>query len=285
MAAKWFRPETTTKSAAILAQARPDLLHESPSERAERMVYGEADRREDRLRALDREVYGNIPFRPAIDPLSRALGRESDLTELSENQRGKQIRDLLRRKVEARMNEECSFRPKINELSRQLVQPGLLDEDQEFLRRYDSEFRTRGWAEESAFEAMERLQEDAEVPRPPTTRINMQEPEKMARDIRLCLLEKEERRRAELVVREIEELRECTFHPRVPTYVPENPAVAAPIVIKGLGRHLELKHLSARQKQEAAQREKEVFSVQNVDKFRRAEDGSTIVQVSGLCVL
>jgi len=54
---------------------------------------------------------------------------------------------------------------------------------------------------------------------------------------------------------------------------------AEPIVIKGLGRYLELKQMSLKQKAEAMRREKEAFQVKNVDKYRRIEDGSTIVEV------
>lgn len=130
-------------------------------------------------------------------------------------------------------------------------------------------------------------------------RINMKEPEKMANDIRIHLIEKEEKRRSELIAQEINELRECTFHPNISSnssnkhihHLYDNtsidslspPSIAQqqqPIVIRGLGRYLELKQLSIKQKEDAIEREKEVFNVRNVDKYRRAEDGSTIVQVS-----
>ena len=277
LAATWFRPETTTKSVAILTHARPQQLVESPAERIERMTNEEVDSRQRRQKQLEHDVYGGLSFRPAIDPISRALGRDTDLDELSENRRGKQKLETIRRQVETNLRQECSFRPQINELSRMLLAADPAD--LEFAARYNAEFVSRGWAE-SAFEQLERLQEHPLPPKHITSRINMQDPEKMARDIRWCQQDKEERRRADMLVREVEELRECTFQPQIPSYNPDDNN--HPVVIRGLGRHLELKQLSSRQKAEAAQREKEVFTVVNVDKYRRAEVGSTIVQVNHL---
>ena len=109
-------------------------------------------------------------------------------------------------------------------------------------------------------------------------RINMKNPDKTARDIRLGLLQKEERRHAQLVAKEVEELKECTFQPTVKAYVPTRYNESKPVIIRGLGRHLELQHLSVKQREEASQREIDAFTVKNVDKYRRPEDGSTIVK-------
>ena len=111
----------------------------------------------------------------------------------------------------------------------------------------------------------------------------MAEPEKMQRDIRMHALHKEEKRRSELIAREIQDLRECTFHPDIDSSLASLERQKhdnSPVVVRGLGRFLELKHLTARQKEDALQREREVFSVRNIDQYRRAEDGSTVVQVS-----
>ena len=51
------------------------------------------------------------------------------------------------------------------------------------------------------------------------------------------------------------------------------------IVIRGLNRHLELRRMAEQLKLEKEQREREAFSVRGVDKYRRPEDASTIVQV------
>lgn len=176
--------------------------------------------------------------------------------------------------------QECTFRPKINELSRQLTDPSAEDA---FLANYAREYAHMGYAEsgcplDASLDALIRMN----LHRARSGRINMQEPEKMARDIRAHLLEKEEKRRSELMAKEIEELRDCTFQPSLEqsqVSLERQRRDASPVVIRGLGRYLELKHMSAKQREDAAEREKEVFSVRNVDKFRRPEDGSTVVQV------
>lgn len=48
--------------------------------------------------------------------------------------------------------------------------------------------------------------------------------------------------------------------------------------MRGLGRHLELRHLSIKQREEREEREREVFSVKGVDRLRRQEDGGTILR-------
>jgi hypothetical protein len=155
--------------------------------------------------------------------------------------------------------------------------------EEEFLRSYAEEYAHIGWAEGNCplnVSIEQGIREHAK--RAQNGRINMQEPEVMARDIRLHLRKKEEQRLTELKVREFEELRDCTFQPSIEhslSSLDRQRRDTSPVVIRGLGRHLELRHLSAKQKEDALQREKEVFSVKNVDKYRRAEDGSTLVQV------
>eukprot|EP01035_Chromulina_nebulosa_P017074 gene17074-22586_t len=51
-----------------------------------------------------------------------------------------------------------------------------------------------------------------------------------------------------------------------------------PVVVKGLGRHLELQSQSFRLKQLAKQREDEVFNVRNVNRYRDPMNNSTIIE-------
>jgi len=108
--------------------------------------------------------------------------------------------------------------------------------------------------------------------------IDLKHPEKMSRDIRIKQRQKEEKIRAELAAREIEELAECTFQPQIPVYSPP-PVVIEPVVIRGISRHLELKSRKEKLLYDKAQREKQAFNVRNAHKFRKTEDGSTIVEV------
>ena len=108
--------------------------------------------------------------------------------------------------------------------------------------------------------------------------IDLKHPEKMSRNIRIKQRQKEEKIRVELAAREIEELAECTFQPQIPVYSPP-PVVIEPVVIRGISRHLELKSRKEKLLYDKAQREKQAFNVRNAHKFRKTEDGSTIVEV------
>ena len=57
--------------------------------------------------------------------------------------------------------------------------------------------------------------------------------------------------------KEYEELKECTFTPAIKRAVPKQ--ASGPIVVRGLGRHLELKELAQRQSEEKAERERKAF--------------------------
>jgi hypothetical protein len=71
--------------------------------------------------------------------------------------------------------------------------------------------------------------------------LNINEPEKMIQKIRYNLLEKEEKRRNELIARELKELKECTFQPNIngssnnnnSSMYFENKNNEQPIVVKG----------------------------------------------------
>ena len=133
---------------------------------------------------------------------------------------------------------------------------------------------------------------------PPRAFINISEPDKMSAAFRQRELEKEEKRRSALIEREIAELKECTFHPRIPPAPPSsssslsnynyNPdttvsppvAPAAPVIVRGLGRHLELQMMSQQKKREEADRQRLAFSVniKNIEKLKNSEDGTTIAK-------
>jgi hypothetical protein len=357
-----------------------------PQERADRLSNGDALAIQERRKAKEEEVYGGLTFAPAIDPVSKALGRSPNLKELVENKRGQRARELARQAVKRVEDEELTFKPALTKY------PARYDRDEYVQLRgggersadaacgggvrgsldsaatggdtdadaYAAETTPVSWADcglagahaassssasssssssssakatsraprnvWAALHSDERDSEDESLEPisyqykathgpPPGKKgvaaaparvpgyqrkctVHMQHPERMARDIRQQLLEKEERRRAELVAREIEEMRQCTFKPSIPAYQPPSPQPsitasiyyettgqppsdgpdAPPVVIRGLSRHLELQHLSAKQREDAERRERDAFTVKNVDKFRRAADGSTIVQ-------
>lgn len=276
-AAKLFRPQVCPGSESILSDARPEILLEGPQERAHRMSGVEKRRMDARRQEIEQEVYNenDYSFVPNIDKVSRALGRASSIEELHENRRGERARMNAVRKAEDSIAAECSFRPKIN---RKYPSPKSAT-SAETAATWSScpveeeEGRARvQWLGDRPNAASVNLPEAKHG-----MRINLREPEKMARDIRLHLAEKEENRREILAEREILELQDCTFRPKVPKHKPST--YNGPVVVRGIARHLELQNLSEKKRKEKAQREKDAFRVKGADKFRRTGDGNTVVEV------
>jgi hypothetical protein len=230
----------------------------------------DAQEAEEKRKESEKKVYGGLTFIPEIDPVSKALGHKNDLKELYENNRGKYIKEMARKKVEEVVGKEYTYKPAINQY------PYNNNEKEKRMReKYEADHKVFGWAECSMKDLEDEVERSSlEFPRS-SININLKEPERMARDIKIYMLEREERRKSELVAREIEELRECTFQPNVKEYNPINKT--EPVIIRGLSRHLELKNLHAKQKEETLKREKEVFMVKNVDSYR-GPDNSTILQ-------
>ena len=277
---KWFKPQVASKTDEIIAMHRPELLNESSGQRDTRLSHEDSLAREKRRKEIEQIVYGGITFAPTIDPLSRALGRESDLNELYENTRGKRVKDLARKKLEDERSKHCSFKPKIVEY-RSVGHSASSGDEYNFSWTTDCPVEEWGRNARAASKASAsnnpRTDRDQDNEGYIRSTINLKQPEKMAREIRRQLQDREEYRQGELAAREIEELAPCTFHPQIPTYIP--PHLDEPVVVRGIGRHLELKHLKEKLRTDKAAREEEVFKVRHSERFRKAENGATIIEV------
>jgi hypothetical protein len=284
-AANLFKPQIHSTTENILRDARPELLLEGPEERARRMSEDEQKRIKARKHQLEKSIYNSeeYTFAPAIDSVSKALGRDSSIDELYENRRGQRIKMNLIRKANEDIAKECSFTPQTNHKR----------------DAYAADVSLVGARAVPVWESCHGAQEDElarrqllrmapnDASRRPSSasgvRINLREPERMARDIKYYLAEKEEKRREILAAREINELSECTFEPAVPEFKPT--VFKAPVVVRGIARHLELKNLSDKLRKEKADREKNAFKVKNIEKIKRTGDGNTIVEVNFTSVL
>lgn len=273
-----FRPCLYSSSESILSDARPEMLLEGPAERANRMSDLEKRRIESHRREIELAVYNDrdYSFTPNIDKVSRELGRVSSLDELHENSKGKRVKSDAVQKAEEAFSEECSFRPKINS-SYPVTAPRAKSEHTD---SWDScpavsedETSKVKWLGDS--HADKNVVGIGHVP----MRINMREPEKMAQDIRLRLAEKEEKRREALAEREMLELKECTFRPKVQKHKPS--IYSSPVVVRGIARHLELQNLSEQKRKEKLQQAEAAFQVKNTRKFKKTGDGNTVIEVRG----
>lgn len=262
---RWFQPDIAEKSRQLMQERRPA---ETEEQRLERLSKHEAATRTQKIKNKENEIYGNITFVPQIDEVSRVLGRKSSIDELVCNRRGQSVKQKAKQKVDEYQGQICSFKPDISASQKSY--------QKEFGKR-QSNFPSMDW--NCPVAELEMSHSYASPPRTAghVSYINFREPEKMAREIRLTQQEKEERRRAELIAQEMKELEECTFQPKVHT---KPPASAEPVVVRGIGRHLELQNMSIKQKEDLLRRQKEAFRVKNVEKYRREADGITVVEVT-----
>jgi hypothetical protein len=278
-----FKPQVQKSTNELLSHARPELLLEGPEERAQRMYDTEQRRILAHREDLENTIYNpnDYSFVPKIDRVSKILGRESSIEELYENRKGQRAKVNALKKAEDKLAQECSFTPKINNYH-------LKDTSKEI---HSDSMHRNGWtscsvAEEERQERNswlgEPLKEASKLSSTSAVRLNLREPEKMAKEIRLHLAEKEEKRREILAAREIAELSECTFRPSVAKHNPTN--FSSPVVVRGIARHLELKNLSDQKKKDKEDRERNAFKVKNANKFRRTGDGNTVVEVNLCCV-
>jgi len=269
----WFHPTVCDQSTKIIESKRNE---ESIAEKVDRLV-NESKVIEAKRRELDRKLYSKLTFSPAIDPVSRALAPSSDINEMVVNERGKSIRTEIIKKANEELKKQCTFRPSLA-ASQQLYSRDATLQHEPDCPLFDIDRQTNS--------------QSGSQSHPYSTKsvINMRDPEKMAKNIRDHLIEKEKRRQEELCVREIMELSTCTFQPTLPTRASFSSSAnvsAKPLEsVKGVARHLELREMAGRQKSELQLREVEAFRAKNVDRtVRNPIDGSTIAQVLRLRLL
>jgi hypothetical protein len=282
VSAEWFKPDIGN-SRDIVAACRPQQVVESANERTERLYRTDNEVKEYRRKAREVEMYGQDKFQPSIDPLSRHLGQASSLDELVDNTKGRSVREAARKRVEAEHGKECTFQPKITEYVPDGHLLGVGDEYQDGLYAWQGQMSQSVMSTRSAATATSAVASKQSI--------NMHEPEKMAQQIRAGMVAREERRRQELMHREIDELKDCTFAPKINPPPSKKHSMAlinqdgsyggdsgeVP-VIRGLGRYLELKVMTIKKAEAKEERENEVFHVRNAESYRRPEDGATVVQ-------
>lgn len=101
----------------------------------------------------------------------------------------------------------------------------------------------------------------------------------MKQAINSYLLQKNSAITSNLLAKELNELKDCTFSPEIIGLDYKYQLSTEPVIVRGLGRHLQLRDMSTRIKDENLRREQEVFRVKNIEKYRRPEDGRTIIEV------
>ncbi|KAG7389869.1 hypothetical protein PHYPSEUDO_009383 [Phytophthora pseudosyringae] len=270
-----FKPDIGNAE-GVLKQLRPDRCTKSSQQKLYRLTYNDQREAELKKQRLREEQYSQYTFKPEINPVSKALGRSSTLDELSHPvldiqhdlsvskcsppQERSSVRDSpasrvalrqyfankrFRSRVALEMEEaskaECTFTPT-------LVTSKNRNGSASTSKLYNRGPRSRTkleWQSENLLHLIEA------------------ERHKKADEI-------EAKRNAQ----ELKELEECTFRPNLqkprrrgkasakgsPSPPRDSDAEEKPVIVRGLGRFLELRDLARKQQAEQKQREKKVFA-------------------------
>ncbi|BDA48748.1 hypothetical protein COCOBI_12-4300 [Coccomyxa sp. Obi] len=173
-----FSPETKGQSAVILAasaksadhvgqtaleQARCSL-HSENHIQAERLAVADKHRVEGARADAAHDYYSQFPFQPAINERSRRLVKGGNrMCELTSSERRRERREAMAAEAEARMEAECTFRPRLT--ARPPTAPGPGQEnrdpaDKDALLRRMTEHRA---ARDAALEEQRAERENAEL--------------------------------------------------------------------------------------------------------------------------
>ena len=291
---KWFKPQLSKRTEQLAKKAVPNRHQESPSDKIERLQKAEQEKT-NAIRDKENLVYQDVTFKPNLAPSTNKIagGRGTGLEELYTNRKGQRTKERAAMKMQERLERENTFKPHLYQYKPTKSSSDSRNKGANVSTTYNNNAISQyenthhfGWQDQGPLEAYEQEAHSGVVrgythsgPVDHYRTINLREPEKMGQEIRKKLQEKEERRQAAIIAREMEELKECTFQPHIPEPKTSIGLDAAqdPVVVRGIGRHIELRQMSNKLKQEKIEREREVFNVQHVDKYRDLY-GSTIIQ-------
>jgi hypothetical protein len=171
--------------------------------------------------------------------------------------------EQLREQISDDYYAQFSYRPKINKISRVLGRAASVDELVADERCKQSKARAA---------AKQEAAEKQSCPFKPKTnkwkgkqsvgkasRIDINKPEMITANIAAARHDRDAKLAQTRRDQEYEELKSCTFTPQINEGKPEEPT--GPIVVRGLGRYLELKEMARRKEQDKKEREHKAFSV------------------------
>jgi hypothetical protein len=274
----YFRPDIG-RSEAVLMKNRKDILAETDAEKIERLAIKDKHAIAERNDRKAAELYSQYNFEPTINNVSRALAtRGSTTQELIENRRGTAAKQKAKREADEKFKEECTFAPNVRKSMDGMIK-----------RINDGSTAAQ---DESASASV---------------RINLSEIDNLTSQVARYQEYKEEVRREKLKEREIKELEQCTFKPvtnsssnssrrksgggggvenegnvnesYVQKFQASKKGGGAPVVVRGLGRYLELRNMANAKKKDEAEREAAAFKVKKASGARmKYPDGTTQIR-------
>lgn len=216
----WFTPQVSRTKLQI---SRNLAAEEDEAKKWTRMSTGEAQAREARQAQSRRQADAALTFTPKIAPGSRRLGSKQGGAPHTPGRR----MDRAKRAAKERWKEACPFKPH------------LIAEECGIWREHAGEG-------DSPYGSSNRF------------RMPIRQPSLILEEEEARLKERERRAAQAKSAKEVEEMQACTFAPKtLRGKVPPGPA--GPVVIQGLGRHLETKDAARRMRESQRAREEIAF--------------------------
>ena len=216
------------------------------------------------------EKEAQYSFKPAINLTSEIICESDPQRQQADQVQRLYQQDMQKKEVyrEIKENEiygSYTFQPKINKVSKTLAsdyRTELIQENmsnpaakEKFRQKQDKYIREK--QSEYTFQPNLETKKNRAYENVPSTLGG--EGEQFSQNLKKRLKEKQQKIAAERRQREMEELDECTFKPRTNPEIMDNGSEV--VVVRGLGRHLELQELKKKQEEERKLRELEVFGV------------------------
>jgi hypothetical protein len=245
-----FRPDIGNAD-EILALTRPQLVTETDGARVQRLSVEESAHRARTQAEARKEYYDKFTFKPEINASSRQRGRAHTVEEHVKNEQGQRVRLRAKAIAEAEFVEKHPFQPTL---------VASAPPEHHHNRRSRSKDSAEGGGPSTspgrppalgrAADGEEDGASDAGRAAPPLRLAVRSDPEHISERIAEHLKAKAERNEAVKRLVDVEQLKECTFQPETAasarSHAKLKDAVAADggvVVVRGLGRYLELKEL------------------------------------------
>jgi hypothetical protein len=236
-----FKPDIGNAE-EFLALTRPDLVTESSNSRINRMSVEESEKRRAAQADAEKEYYNQFNYQPEINQLSKRRGRAHTVEEHYKDEEGHRARLRAKLQAEEEFKRQHPFKPTLVAAD---LAPKTASGDDEAA------------ADEAAI---------AEGKMPLRLAVAT-DPDRISARVNAHMKGKAARSEAAKRLLDYEKLKECTFQPETDrsarSLAKLKEQVAADggvVVVRGLGRYLELKELTRKLDEDKEQREREAFS-------------------------
>ncbi|CEG46969.1 uncharacterized protein PHALS_03637 [Plasmopara halstedii] len=249
----------------VLRRLRPDRSTESSRQKLYRLAYNDHRKAELKRQRIQQAQHAQYTFKPEINPISKALGRSSTLEELSHP-----VLDIKSQLMPPHEPPTAGKSPASKAVMRQHFA------NKRFRSRIALEME-----EASTAECTFRPRLVASKYRIGSARALKLEPRSKKMEWQsghlLHQIEAERKSKADEIeakrnIQELKELKECTFQPNLRKVRPRGKSSTKkippyytseekPVIVRGLGRFLELRDLARKQHADQKEREKKVFAL------------------------